>query len=178
MFALNSIIAVYDTQVEAENGVRDLQQAGFDLTKLSIVGKEHESGEHVVGYYNTGDRMKYWGARGAFWNGLWGLLAGAAYLVIPRIGGVLIAGPLTVWVLAALKEGAIDNFSPIGAGLCAISIPRPRIPHYETAVRMHKLLLIAYGTIQEVLESRDILRRSRPDEISVHFADESVESAA
>jgi hypothetical protein len=178
MFALNSIIAVYETQIEAEIGLHALQEAGFDLRKVSIIGREHESGEHVIGYYNMAGRMKYWGARGTFWNSLWKLLAGAAYFFVPGIGGVLIAGPLTVWLVAGLKEAVVDDLSPLGAGLSAISIPRASISHYESAVKTHRLLLIMYGTTQEILKSKDILRDSRPEEITVHFADEEVQTAA
>ena len=42
--------------------MRQLQRAGFDLKKLSIVGKDYHTEEDVVGYYNTGDRMKRWGS--------------------------------------------------------------------------------------------------------------------
>jgi len=35
-------------------------------------GKGLSHDEQVVGYYNTGDRMKYWGKVGAFWGGFWG----------------------------------------------------------------------------------------------------------
>ena len=31
------------------------------MKKLSIVGRDYHTDENVVGYYNTGDRMKYWG---------------------------------------------------------------------------------------------------------------------
>ncbi|MGA8792013.1 hypothetical protein [Candidatus Binatus sp.] len=50
--------------------------------------------EHVVGYYTTGDRMKYWGKVGAAWGSFWGLLMGAGAFAIPGIGPVLVAGPL------------------------------------------------------------------------------------
>jgi hypothetical protein len=178
MLPLNSIVAVYETQREAEAGVRDLQLIGFDLKKVSILGREHESGEHVVGYYSTGGRMKYWGARGAFWNELWRLLVGAACFVIPGIGRVLIAGPLTVWVVGALRDPVIEELSAVGSGLHSISIPNASIRRYESAIKMHKLLLIAYGSVQEVLKSRDILRGSRPEEIDVHFVDEGIQNAA
>ena len=36
------------------------------MKKLSIVGKDYHTDEHVVGYYNTGDRMMYWGKLGLF----------------------------------------------------------------------------------------------------------------
>jgi hypothetical protein len=52
---------VWSTHTPAEAAVKELQNAGFDTNKLSIVGKDYHSKEHVVGYYNTGDRMKAWG---------------------------------------------------------------------------------------------------------------------
>ena len=62
----SAVIAIYDTHEEAEKAISELQKSGFDMKKLSIVGKDYQSEEEVVGYYNTGDRMKLWGKAGAF----------------------------------------------------------------------------------------------------------------
>jgi len=56
----NSVVAVYPSHTAAEAAIKELQQGGFDLKKLSIVGSDIHKDEHVVGYYNAGDRMKYW----------------------------------------------------------------------------------------------------------------------
>ena len=80
MDAEDSCVAVYDSHEEAEAAVKALQQARFGIRKISIVGRDYESDEHVVGFYTTGERMKYWGKFEAFWGGLWGLLIGAAFL--------------------------------------------------------------------------------------------------
>jgi hypothetical protein len=61
----------FTTPTEAEGGIKELQRSGFDIMKLSIVGEEYHTEEHVIGYYNTGDRMKYWGEMGAFRGGMW-----------------------------------------------------------------------------------------------------------
>ena len=53
----NAVVAVYNTHVEAEGAVKELQKSGFDMKKLSIVGKDYHTEEHVTGYYNAGDRM-------------------------------------------------------------------------------------------------------------------------
>src|SRR5438034_8961654 len=102
----NAIVAVYNSHVEAEEAVDQLKQAGFDMKKLSIVGKDYHTEENVVGYYNAGDRMRYWGNMGAFWGGIWGLLFGAAFFFVPGIGPVLVAGPVSAWIVAGL-EGAV-----------------------------------------------------------------------
>ena len=98
-----ALAGVYNTHTEAEAAVRELQKAGFDMKKLSIVGKDYHTEEHVVGYYSTGDRMKAWGKLGAFWGGLWGLLFGAAFFMVPGIGPIAVAGPLVGWIVSASK---------------------------------------------------------------------------
>ena len=56
----SSVVAVYPTHTAAEAAVKALQTSGFDMKQLSIVGRDHHLDEHVVGYYNVGDRMKLW----------------------------------------------------------------------------------------------------------------------
>ena len=63
----SSCIAVFDTHQGAELAIADLQHAGFDMKKLSIVGRDYHTEEHAVGFYNAGDRVRYWGKNGAFW---------------------------------------------------------------------------------------------------------------
>ena len=99
----NSVVAIFESHGQAEDAIRELQKDGFDMKKLSIVGKDYHTEEHVVGYYNAGDRMKYWGKLGAFWGGFWGLLFGSAFFWIPGIGQVLVAGPLVMWIVGRSK---------------------------------------------------------------------------
>ena len=62
-----NVIAVFPDHEAVELGVAKLRDASLDITKLSIIGKDYHTEEKVVGYYTTGERMKYWGLRGAFW---------------------------------------------------------------------------------------------------------------
>ncbi|MGD1084952.1 MAG: general stress protein, partial [Verrucomicrobiota bacterium] len=90
----NAVVAIYKSHIGAESAIKQLQESGFDMKKLSIVGRDYHTDENVVGYYNAGDRMKHWGKTGAFWGGIWGLLFGSAFFFVPGIGPLLIAGPL------------------------------------------------------------------------------------
>src|SRR5260370_4011603 len=173
----NAIVAVYNSHVEAEEAVDRLKRAGFDMTKLSIVGKDYHTEENVVGYYNAGDRMKYWGKMGAFWGAVWGLLFGAAFFVVPGIGPVLVAGPVAAWIVAAL-EGAVvvGGLSAIGAGLYSIAIPKDSILQYEVALKAGKFLLIAHGTPDERAKARETIGRTSPVEVNLH-ADGKLQSA-
>jgi uncharacterized membrane protein len=161
MAETNSVVAVYNSHTDAEGAVKELQRSGFPMTQLSIVGKDYHTEEHVVGYYNTGDRVKYWGKLGAFWGGLWGLLIGAAFFWIPGIGPVLVAGPLVAWIVAAL-EGAVvgGGISALGAALFSIGIPRNSVLEYQTSIEAGKFLLVATGAEAEVGRAREILQSS------------------
>jgi uncharacterized membrane protein len=163
-------LSIYDSHSQAEEALKELQRAGFDMQKLSIVGKDYHTEEHVVGYYNAGDRMQRWGKSGAFWGGFWGLLFGSAFFAIPGIGPVLVAGPLVAWIVGAL-EGAVvvGGLSAIGAGLYSIGIPKDSIVQYESALKSDKFLLLAHGTADEVERARGIMGTARPVEVAVHW---------
>jgi hypothetical protein len=171
MSETNSVVAIYQTHSQAEEAVKELQKSGFDMKKMSIVGKDYHTDEHVVGYYNAGDRMMYWGKQGAFWGGVWGMLFGAAFFAIPGIGPILVAGPLVAWIIGAL-EGAVvvGGLSALGAGLFSIGIPKDSVVKYETALKSDKFLLLAHGTAVEVAKARDILQKTNPIQVAVHGA--------
>jgi uncharacterized membrane protein len=171
MSEMNSVVAIYKTHSEAEEAVKELQKSGFDMKKLSIVGKDYQTDEHVVGYYNAGDRMKYWGKLGAFWGGIWGMLFGAAFFAIPGIGPVLVAGPLVAWIVSALESAVVvGGLSAIGAGLYSIGIPKDSVVKYELALKSDKFVLLAHGTADEVAKARDIMQTTHPVEVAVHGA--------
>lgn len=65
---------IFDTHTQAEEAIQALSRSGFDMKKLSLVGKGYHSEEHPVGFYTVADKMKTWGGAGAFWGGIWGLL--------------------------------------------------------------------------------------------------------
>jgi len=169
MSTINSVVAVYPTHTEADQAVKELQRGGVDLHKLSIVGRGYHTDEHAVGYYNTGDRMKYWGKLGAFWGGFWGLLFGSAFFIIPGLGPILAAGPVVAWIVGAL-EGAVvvGGVSALGAGLYSMGIPKDSIVKYEAALKTDQFLLIVHGTAAEVAKAKDIIETTHPSQFSLH----------
>lgn len=174
----NAVIAVYDTHAAADDAVKELQKAGFDMKKLSVVGKDYHTDEQVVGYYNAGERMKHWGKLGAFWGGLWGLLFGAAFFWVPGIGPVLVGGPLVAWIIAAL-EGAVvvGGLSAIGAGLYSLGIPKDSIVMYEAAVKAGNYVVVAHGTAAEAAKARDIMSTLKPSGLTEHVLEPATPAA-
>jgi hypothetical protein len=164
-----TVIAIYENHHAAEDAVQELQRAGFDMKKLSIVGKDYHTEEQVVGYYNTGDRVKSWGKLGAFWGGIWGLLVGTAFFFVPGVGPVLVAGPVIAWIVSAL-EGAVvvGGFSAIGAALYSVGIPKDSVLQLDTALKAGKFLVVAHGAASEVAKAREILSARGASNLVMH----------
>ena len=165
----NAVVAIYKTHPEAEAAIKELQQSGFDMKQLSIVGRDYHTDENVIGYYTTGDRMKYWGGVGAFWGWIWGCLFGSALFIIPGVGPLLMAGPVVGWLLGALSEAVlVGGLSALGAGLYSQGIPKNSVLKYETAVKSGKFVIIAHGTAQEAIRARDIISGTNPEALEDH----------
>jgi hypothetical protein len=165
----NAVVAVYANHSAAEDAVKQLEKSGFDMKKLSVVGKDYHTDEQVVGYYNAGDRMKYWGKWGAFWGGFWGLLFGAAFFWVPGIGPVLVGGPLVASIVAGLENAlVVGGLSAVGAGLYSIGISKNSIVTYETAIKAGEYLVVAHGTSAEAVQAKNILSTLTPSNLGDH----------
>src|ERR1700678_4831874 len=126
-------IAVFPDHQAAENAVKSLTEAGFDMKNLSVVGKGYHSEEKVVGFYNMGDRVKFWGSRGAFWGGFWGLFFGGLFLSIPVVGHVVVLGYLATGLAAGLENAVlVGGLSALGAALYSPGIPKDSVLQYES----------------------------------------------
>lgn len=148
-------VAVYSTHEQAESALKDLQEKGFSLKSLSIIGQNYQTEERPLGFVNTGERMWAWGRLGAFWGGIWGLLFGSAMLVVPGVGTVMFAG----WIVAAL-EGAVlgSGFAALGGALASIGIPPNTVIQYEGALKAGSFLVLVHGTDEEVSRAKELLK--------------------
>ncbi len=164
-----AVIAVFETHKEAEQAIRELQRSGLDMQKLSIVGKDYYTEEDVVGYYTTGERMKSWGKKGAFWGGMWGLLFGSAFFLIPGVGPLLAAGPFVAWIVGAL-EGAVvvGGLGAVGAALYSIGISEKDAIEYETQIKAGKFLVIAHGTPAEISGTEAVFSTINHHDVKTH----------
>lgn len=167
----DTLIAVFANHEQAERAIKELAAAKFDMKHLSIVGQGYHTEEQVVGFYNTGDRMKFWGRRGAFWGGLWGLFFGGVFLMVPVIGQVMVLGYLATAVASAV-EGAIvvGGLSALGAALAGIGVPKDSVLQYETALKADEFLVTAHGSEAELARARTILAATNPVNLAVHRA--------
>jgi hypothetical protein len=176
MLQTDSLAAVYGSQVAAEAAVKQLQKSGFDMTKLSMVGRDLHTEEQVVGYYITGDRVKYWGKSGAFWGGVFDMLSGWAFFWVPAIGPLLVAGPLVALIVEDSESVAIGDggLSVLAAGLCRAGISKDGVLRYETAIKAGKYLLLVQVTADGVVKAKEILNTTSSVEVSYHRPDHTL----
>ena len=175
----NNIVGVFEDHTAADNAVKELTKAGIPLKHLSIVGKGYHTEESVVGFYNVGDRMKFWGSRGAFWGGLWGLFFGGLFITLPVMGPVVVLGYIAAPLIAAL-EGAITvgGLSAVGAAMASVGIPKDSVVQYETAIAADGFLVMATGDRAELERAKSILGTAGARQIDNHGSAVTVEHDA
>jgi uncharacterized membrane protein len=171
MLDMNSAVAIYSTHPAAEVAIKALRDEHIEMKNLSIIGKDYETQEHAMGFYNAGDRMKFWGKTGAFWGGLWGWLFGAGLFLIPGIGHVIVLGPVVGWLVGALEGAAVGaGVGVLGAALVSAGIPKDSVIKYETAVRSGKFVVTIHGTPADVDRARSILAAKGTADITTYYA--------
>jgi hypothetical protein len=179
MEILDSVVAVFDDHQSADAAVKKLTDAGFEMKHLSVVGKGYHTDEKVIGFYNMGDRVKFWGTRGAFWGGLWGLFFGGLFLTIPVLGHVVVLGYLAATMFSAVESAVLTGgVSALGAVLYSIGIPKDSVVQYETAIKADGFLVMAHGSADEMVRAKSILGTSNPSSLAAHAGIPAVPAAA
>ncbi len=172
-------VAVYDLHTQAETAVKSLQRAGFDMKKISIIGKDYETEQHVVGFLNAGDRAKVFGKLGAFWGGLMGVLFGSAMMFVPVVGHVIVLGPLAAALFGGLQGAVlVGGISALAGALMSLGIPRDSVLRYETALKANKFMLVVHGDAQEIKRAHELLKTSGLASFDHHRAQDDVPSPA
>jgi hypothetical protein len=165
----NATLTVYNSQVDAEAAVRQLARSGYDLGKVSMVGRDADSDARVGGYLNEDGRGISSASVGVAWGGIRGMLVGSGFLLVPGVGSLLVAGPLLTWVVRSL--GAVvgpDKLGALAVALNEIGIPKDSILRCEAALKSGKVLLIVEGSAMAMILAREVFRRTPVEVIERH----------
>ncbi|HRP97651.1 MAG TPA: DUF1269 domain-containing protein [Rhodocyclaceae bacterium] len=167
------LIAEFTRAKAAEAALGALNDKDFPLDKVSILGGGHSSGDDPLGIYyvGVGERMKGWGAMGALWGGLFGLVTGAAGLfIVPGLGAVMAAGPVVEALASAAAGATVGGGAMAGAAavtqlataLRRMGIPDEELERLEGAIREGRTLLLLHVGADEAAAWRDLLERHEP----------------
>jgi len=165
----SSIVAVYRDHATAETAIRQLHKAGFAMGDLSIIGRDFQMSEEPVGFISAGDYAKAGAGTGAWFGGLFGLLVGAAFLILPGVGPIVVAGPIASALLAGL-EGAIAGtaLGSLAGVLVGWGIPRDRALKYETEIKGGKFIVVVRGIPEVITRARSLLAHHAPEHLEVY----------
>ena len=179
MDKLETAIAVFPNHDAAEGAVKTLTSGGFAMKNLSVVGNGYHSEEKVVGFYSTGDRIMFWGSRGAFWGGFWGLFFGGLFLASPVTGPVVVLGFLATIIVAGIENAVVvGGVAALAAALYSIGVPKDSVIQYETALKADSFLDMARGTKEEIARAKTILGATNPSRLDIHRDADAVAAAA
>ena len=153
---LNTLVAVFDDRVQAENAVDALDQAGFpsDAIGFAIRGEDVTRGGMITDAVGAKDAKG--AAVGAVSGGvLGGVLGAAASLLIPGVGPVVAAGILTMTFGGAVAGTAIGG---IFGALTGLEISEAEARFLETEFQSGKAIVaVKAGT--RTPEAAEIFRR-------------------
>ena len=75
------VVATFKSHDDAAAAIKALQQCVFDLEQLSLVESKQTVQTELIGFYQTGQRVKVWGELGA----IWGMIIGSGIFFDSRL---------------------------------------------------------------------------------------------
>ena len=170
--ATTHYVAVFEHPRRAESAIGELQGAGFDMKRLSLVGRDYDANDHAGDLNPARDAVKYWAKEQTFWGGVFGALFWPAFFFIPGIGPVLTAGLIGSALIGTVEAAAVGaavggTASALVAALNGWGIPREVVTGYETDLKANCLLLIASGNDAQLAGVRAIFA-ARATKVNVH----------
>lgn len=170
-------IGVFSHRRDAEAAITELRDAGFPLSRISIIAKD-TNGHGIAGLdvdknVGTGnkadDGLKAGAATGGVVGGLTGLLVGLGTLAIPGIGPVIAGGAAATALASTLAGGAIGAAAGgIVGGLVGLGIPEDKARVYSDRFQRGDYLVIIDGTEAEIRQAEPILNRRGIQEFAIY----------
>ena len=147
-----SVIAIVETQIQAERIVEQLQQRGVSSADISVLFPDKRGTKDFAHEHNTKapeGAVAGVGAGGVV-GGTLGLLAGIGALAIPGVGPLIAAGPLMAALSGAAAGAAVGG---VAGGLIGLGIPEIEAKTYEGKVRGGNILIAVHTENSETEKS-------------------------
>jgi hypothetical protein len=151
----DNVIGTYGTNAAAEEVVKELRKAGFDITNLSIIQKGVDIEHRIVGFDGEDERSRYWGTRGA----LWGSAFGAFSALILFYSSQSMRLEIVIKLLAAALIGSIafGLLSVVGATIYGKVLTRENAFRYDRRVEADDRFVLLAHSAREAAVARDTI---------------------
>jgi hypothetical protein len=156
-YVLESLIATYTTVQDLEDAVAVLGASTFPIEQISVIARALDSHTQVHGFATSGFlNRKPLGAE-TWFEGVFSMLIGAAFIWLPRFGQIVVAGPLSDSLQKEFSKKSADSIEhPLGS-LMQRGIPLKNILFYEASIQKGDFLLLIQGNHEQVKEVADLL---------------------
>jgi hypothetical protein len=160
------VIAIVDSEIQAENAVNKLATAGILSGDISVIMPDKHGSKDFAHEHNTKapEGAVVGGASGGVVGGALGLLAGIGALAIPGFGPFIAAGPLMAALSGAAAGAALGG---VAGALVGMGIPEMEAKTYEGKLRGGNILLAVHvDSSEEETRAKEILKREGAHDIS------------
>jgi hypothetical protein len=151
------VVALYPVPSAAAAAVKMLHDAGIDRERISIISRNHDEQSKFAADMNVTPGAEIEDSAVASRLGeLSGYILAAIALVLPGIGPIVAAGPLS----AGLGEAAGHVAGGVASALSGAGVDGARADALERAVQEGAILLGVHTSPSEVAGVRALLQRS------------------
>lgn len=157
-----TVVAIFDNYSNAENAAKEIKDNGLRTDDISIIAKDKDGDVDTtdktglsMGTSQKGvnDNISDGVISGGILGGLAGLLIGAGSMVVPGLGIIAAAGPITGLLSGAVTGGIVG-------GLVDLGIPENKGRQYETDIKAGKILFSMKTDEDKVSSIGSILRKN------------------
>jgi hypothetical protein len=161
-----TVVASYRTHGDAEAAVKILGANGIPIGAISIIGRNFETKEQVLGFYTPGDAAIDGAATGAWFGGLFGLMLGAVgFFALPVVGTFFVLGPLAgmvAGIIGGAGVGALIN------ALVAVGVPRDQALKYQQRLQAGEFLIVVQAPPADIARAHEILEGTAHTSVETH----------
>lgn len=165
-------VGTFSNREDAEFALRELQDAGFNMDKVSVIAKDAELEKDIGGVEVKSDKEQAKGgagagaSAGAITGGVMGLIGGLGVIALPGVGAIAELGIVLANTLLGSGIGAAGG-GLVGA-LIGWGIPEDRARYYDDMLSQGRYLVILEGTPAEMNGAEAILQNRRIQDWGVY----------
>ncbi|HEX4928316.1 MAG TPA: hypothetical protein VFV74_09970 [Burkholderiales bacterium] len=154
------VVSVFESTAHATRAIERLERGGFDMSKVSVIGKEAPSAVHQMGIAVAGAQARVWGLHSVLWDRLAQAPAAMALTWVPRIGYVMAVGPAACVLLGSRWQAQAPHASALERMLTLSGMSPGETRTYEDAVLGGQLLLLVHGGSVAAARARQLLKNA------------------
>lgn len=155
-----AVTAVFSDNDSAENAARQIKDEGLRTEDISVVAKQQDEGTKQEDE-GIRDNISDGVVAGGIIGGLAGLLIGAGSVMVPGLGIVAAAGPVTGLLAGGATGGVVG-------GLVDLGIPEEKSRNYERDIKSGKVLFAMNTEEENIDRVSNILRQNGAEKVEVH----------